>query len=91
MTKEDSVENPVHLSVLGVKVRSIRRTGNEAVYCLCVNKNRTMVANGIVTGNCDALRYGLFSAFGKRFSMDLKTEPVQEQREWKSVRDYGFR
>lgn len=90
MPKEDSAPNPVHLRLRGVRVKSIKRAGNEDVYCLSVSKNRTMVANGIITGNCDALRYVLFSAFGKRMTMD-SPKPQEEPKNYIDLRQHGFR
>lgn len=46
-----------------VKIKSIRRVENEDVYCLASEKNGTMIANGIITRQCDALRYAVCSAF----------------------------
>lgn len=48
------------------KVISRRLVKQEPVYCMSVDKNRNLVANGIVSSNCDALRYALFTAFGKK-------------------------
>lgn len=46
-----------------MKIKSIRRVENEDVYCLASKKNGTMIANGIITRQCDALRYAVCSAF----------------------------
>jgi hypothetical protein len=91
MPKDNSATNPAHLSIRGVKVKSIKRAGNEDVYCLSVNKNRTMVANGIITGNCDALRYALFTAFGKRYTLDVLKAPEPVGKNYEDIRNYGFR
>lgn len=40
-----------------VKIKSLRKVENEDVYCLASENNGTMVANGIVTRQCDSLRY----------------------------------
>jgi hypothetical protein len=48
-----------------VKIKSIRRVENEDVYCLASGKNGTMIANGVVCLQCDALRYAIASAFPK--------------------------
>jgi len=47
--------------VVGKKIKSIKNAGKEDVYCLVGVKNGTMIANGIITRNCDALRYALFT------------------------------
>lgn len=46
-----------------MKIKSISRVENQDVYCLASDKNGTMIANGIVTRQCDALRYAICSAF----------------------------
>lgn len=46
-----------------MKIKSIRRVENEDVYCLSSEKNGTMIANGIITRQCDALRYAVCTAF----------------------------
>ena len=67
MQNSDSVlENA---EVVGVRVKSIKQDGFEDVYCMVVSKNRNMIANGIIVSNCDALRYALFTAFGKKKSL----------------------
>ena len=45
--------------VIGKKIKSIKQAGKEDVYCLAAAKNGTMIANGIITRNCDALRYAV--------------------------------
>ena len=90
MPKEDSALNLAHLNIVGVKVKSLKKAGKADVYCLSAEKNRTIIANGIITGNCDALRYALFTAFGKRMSMDLhEPKPVAEQQ-MQNLQDLGF-
>ncbi len=64
MQNSDSVlENA---EVVGVRIKSIKLSGIEDVYCMVVSKNRNMIANGIIVSNCDALRYCLFTAFGAK-------------------------
>lgn len=58
-------------SIVGVRIKSLRKIQKrENVYCLSAKNNRTMVANGIITRNCDALRYAIYSHFGKRTNLD---------------------
>jgi len=45
--------------VVGLRIKSIKRAGLADVYCLAGLRNGTMIANGIITRNCDALRYAL--------------------------------
>lgn len=59
-SKSSVVENA---EVVGVKVKSIKKAGYEDVYCLGSQKNGTMIANGIITSNCDALRYAIYTHF----------------------------
>jgi PBSX family phage terminase large subunit len=40
---------------------------------------------------CDALRYALFSAFGKKMSMDLYKPPADDKPPREDLRNYGFR
>ena len=61
MQKQNAVLNLADLKC--VKIKSIRRIENEDVYCLASEKNGTMIANGIITRQCDALRYAVCSAF----------------------------
>lgn len=49
------------MPVLGVKIKSIKKAGRADVYCLAAANNGTMIANGIITRNCDALRYALYT------------------------------
>lgn len=61
MSKQDFVLENVE--VVGVRVESIRKVGLEDVYCLASKNNGTMIANGIITRQCDALRYLIFTCF----------------------------
>ncbi len=49
--------------VKSVGIKSIKKIGKSDVYCLASKKNGTMIANGIITSQCDALRYACCSAF----------------------------
>ena len=55
MEKENSIPSNAH--VVPVQIKSIKRCGKEPVYCLAALSNGNMIANGIITKNCDALRY----------------------------------
>ena len=58
MQSQDSVVK--NAQIVGLKIKSIKRLDKkEDVYCLCGLQNGTMIANGIITKNCDALRYVL--------------------------------
>lgn len=59
MKKESFVQKDVR--VVGIRIKSIRKVGKEDVYCLAALRNGTMIANGIITKNCDALRYCVFT------------------------------
>lgn len=61
MQKQSSALNPA--LVRWVKIKAIRKANNEDVYCLGTSKNGTMIANGVITKQCDALRYAVYSAF----------------------------
>lgn len=44
--------------IVGKRIKNIKRLENrEDVYCLASDQNGTMIANGIITRQCDALRY----------------------------------
>jgi hypothetical protein len=50
------------LEVVGVKVKSVKKLNKKSdVYCMKAEKNGTLIANGIICSNCDALRYALHS------------------------------
>jgi PBSX family phage terminase large subunit len=87
MRKEDSVENPALSEPLGVKIRSIKRGGLEDVYCLASKINGTMVANGIITKNCDALRYAIFSHFFESAGVPLSPQDIE--RAYSESRGHG--
>lgn len=61
------------------KIKSIEWLEEEEdVYCLAAEINGTMIANGVVVSNCDALRYAIAShkvpklyATGKDFGRTL--------------------
>ncbi len=59
MTKESTAQE--NALIVGVRIKSIKRAGKADVYCLAGLRNGTMIANGIITRNCDALRYALHS------------------------------
>ena len=61
MQKQPIVLN--HVQLKHVKIKSIRKISNEDVYCLASENNGTMIANGIITRQCDALRYAVCTAF----------------------------
>ncbi|CAB4132501.1 hypothetical protein UFOVP255_22 [uncultured Caudovirales phage] len=65
MQKEGSAISPALGKPIGVKIKSIKTAGIEDVYCLGAIKHGTMIANGIITKNCDALRYALYTKFGQ--------------------------
>jgi hypothetical protein len=44
-----------------VNVKSIEEDGIEDVYCLSVPQTKNFVTNGILSHNCDALRYALYT------------------------------
>ena len=80
------------MCVEGKKIKSIKKLkGLRNVYCLGSENNGTMIANGIITKNCDALRYCLFTAFGKKFSMDITKTVPKDPKPMVDLRDYGFR
>ncbi len=55
---------PYHAQLKCVGIKSIRKLGEPIdVYCIGTKSNGTIIANGIVVKNCDALRYAVFSAF----------------------------
>lgn len=63
--------------------------GKSKVYDLTVDNQHEYFANGILVHNCcDALRYAIYSAFGKRMKMDK--EPIQETRQIENLSDHGF-
>lgn len=47
--------------MVGLRIKSIKRVGIADVYCLAGLRNGTMIANGIISRNCDALRYAVFT------------------------------
>ena len=55
MPRENSAQE--NAPVVGIRIKSIKRAGLADVYCLAGARNGTMIANGIITRNCDALRY----------------------------------
>lgn len=62
--KEPSVAKNVQCEIEFVKIKSIGKSNVlQDVYCLASENNGNMIANGIVTKNCDALRYAIASAF----------------------------
>ncbi len=71
----------------------------EDVYCLAALTNRTMIANGILVKNCDALRYCLYTAFGIKKNLTWgdvvpdsgKTLGPPGVKEFKRTSDCGFR
>lgn len=61
------------------RVKSVKKTGNEPVYCCKVAQTGNFVANGIVVKNCDAMRYGVYSHFGQMSELK-ESDPAQELR-----------
>lgn len=59
---------------LGVKVKSIRRVGFEDVYCLASGRNGTMIVNGIITRQCDALRYVVASFIKGKKNLQIPSQ-----------------
>lgn len=55
MQKKNSAREAAH--AVGVRIKSIKKIGKADVYCLSAIRNGNMIANGIITSNCDALRY----------------------------------
>lgn len=51
------------------KIKKIERKGKQDVYCLAALQNGTMIANGMIVSNCDALRYAIYTHFGKRTTL----------------------
>lgn len=50
------------MDVVGKKIKSLKKLEKrEDVFCLGAIRNGTMIANGIITKNCDALRYAIRS------------------------------
>lgn len=76
MQKQDSVQE--NARIVGVRIRSIKRLDKrEDVYCLAGLRNGTMIANGIITRNCDALRYAIASH--KMVSYDASAHAKMQQ------------
>jgi len=91
MREKDSVLENVR--PIGVKVKSIRKTNSlEDVYCLASETNGSMIANGIVTKQCDALRYALATHKVSSFNEDdYYRKQEQESRSKLHPGGYGFR
>ena len=67
-----------------------RFLGKESVYNLQIRDCHEFFAEGFLVHNSvDALRYVLFSAFGKKMSMD--TPKIEEAKQFEDLRKYGFR
>lgn len=50
------------MDVVRRKIKSIKKLDKtQDVYCVGTLANGTMIANGIITKNCDALRYAIYS------------------------------
>ena len=45
------------------KVKIVKPDGIEHVFCMSVPDTSNFISNGIVSHNCDSLRYCIFSAF----------------------------
>lgn len=76
LNKDSVVEN---VEAVGVKIKSIKRLEREDVYCLGSKKNGTMIANGIIVSNCDALRYVLFSHFFDQTKDDSTPQELEKR------------
>lgn len=61
MAERNIAQKSAAASLVGVK--SVKKTGNENVYCLATEKNGNFIANNIVIKNCDALRYAIYTHF----------------------------
>lgn len=57
MLKQETAQE--NAQIVRVRIKSIKRAGYEDVYCLAGLNNGTMIVNGIISKNCDALRYVL--------------------------------
>lgn len=79
MRKENSV--PETARVVAIRIKSIKRIGKADVYCLSGLRNGTMIANGIITRNCDALRYAIAS---HKVSVYNPYNDAKHNDEWKS-------
>ena len=67
MPKQDTVPTDVPKNIILKRIKSIRKLDkSEDVYCLSAYLHRNMIANGILTKNCDALRYVCLTAFGNQ-------------------------
>jgi hypothetical protein len=84
---------PENVQIIGIRVKSIKRLDKkEPVYCFAAIKNGNMIANGIIVGNCDALRYAIathkVSTFDEQ-SLYRKQEEYLKQKNF--PHGYGFR
>lgn len=58
-----------------VKVKSIKNIrGKRSVYCIGTKNNGTMIANGIITKNCDSLRYALKGFLQNRTTFSIENK-----------------
>lgn len=60
------------------KVKSIEPDGVEDVYCLYVPDTNNFLTNGIVSHNCDALRYAIMSHKVNIYDPYKQTEIVKD-------------
>jgi PBSX family phage terminase large subunit len=78
---------PKQTEIQGTEFISVRRIGKlkgkKPVYCIGTQKHGTMIANGIVTKNCDALRYAVATHKVVKTSV-LDSDTVQQPgyRRW---------
>lgn len=79
--------------VVGVKIKSIKKLdGKRDVYCLGTEKNGTMIANGIIVANCDALRYAVFTHKPNTFDQEAHNKNIEQQLRMKyHPQGYGYR
>lgn len=68
------------------KVKSIQEDGIEDVYCMSVPECGNFYANGILVKNCDAMRYALYTHYGKKTTLKTTTREQSyissEQKKW---------
>jgi len=70
MPKEDIVPSVVLKKIVG-----IRKKERGKVYCLASPKHSNFVANGLVVANCDALRYMVYTHYGKTMGDEKEMTP----------------